>query len=179
MTSMTTTDTPPPLLERARSAMPGHVVIEAGLAAADAALSRLDRDGQPEWSAVDDAVRDVLAGQSINPDDLGSRVLATRRANEATGAHAEALTRLTERLHVHRREIQVRHVDRALHVVATELHQLLTQARPVLAELGNIDSADAAIKAGRADEWRTADDLAARYRQLRVVQLQLLSLIHI
>ena len=152
--------------------MPGHVAIEAGLAAADAALSRLDRDGQPEWSAVDDAVADVLAGLPV-PGDLGSRVLAVRSANEANGVDVQALTRLRERLHVHRREIQVRHADRALDVVATELHQLLTQARPVLAALGNIDSADAAIKAGRADEWRTADDLAARYRQLRVVQLQL------
>ena len=44
MTSMTTTTaSPAPLLERARAAMPGHVVIEAGLAAADDALSRIDR----------------------------------------------------------------------------------------------------------------------------------------
>ena len=153
--------------------MPGHVAIEAGLAAADAALSRLDRDGRPEWAVVDDAVADVLAGRSINPDDLGSRVLATRSANEATGAHAEALTRLTERLHVHRREIQVRHADRALGVVATELDAVLTAARPVLAALGNIDSADAAIKAGLVDEWRQAGDLGARYTQLRAAQLRI------
>lgn len=172
MTSMTTTGSPAPLLERARSAMPGHVAIEAGLAAADAALSRLDRDGQPEWSAVDDAVADVLAGLPV-PGDLGSRVLAVRKGNEATGVAVQALTRLRERLHVHQREIQVRHADRALDVVATELHQLLTQARPVLAALGNIDSADAAIKAARVDEWRQAGDLGARYTQLRAAQLRI------
>ena len=161
-----------PLLARARAAMPGRAEIEAALSEIEAALNQINRDGQPEWAAVDDAVADAVAGRSI-PDDLGSRVLATRSANEATGAHAEALTRLRERLHVHQREIQVRHVDRALGVVATELHQLLTQARPVLAALGNIDSADAAIKAGRVEEWRQAGDLGAQYRQLRVVQLQL------
>ena len=172
MTSMTTTGSPAPLLERARSAMPGHVVIEAGLAAADDALSRIDRDGQPEWSAVDDAVADVLAGLPI-PGDLGSRVLAVRKGNEATGVAVQALTRLKDSLRVHQRETQVRHADRALGVVATELDAVLTAARPVLAALGNIDSADAAIKAGLVDEWRTAGDLGARYTEVRAAQLRI------
>jgi len=170
---MSDKSTEAPLLARARAAMPGRAEIEAALSEIEAALNQINRDGQPEWAAVDDAVADVLAGQSINPDDLGSRVLATRSANEATGAHAEALTRLRERLHVHQRETQVRHADRALGVVATELHQLLTQARPVLAALGNIDSADAAIKAALVDEWQTAGDLGSRYADLRAAQLRI------
>ena len=174
MTSMTTTATPlPPLLERARAAMPGHVAIEAGLAAADAALSRLDRDGLPEWSAVDDAVADVLAGQSINLDDLGSRVLATRGVSEATGAHAEALIRLRERLHVHQRQIGVRHADAALALLATELHAVLSMARPVLARLGTVDTGDGAITAGLVDDWRAAGELGDQYAGVRSVQLRI------
>ena len=173
MTSMTTTGSPAPLLERARSAMPGHVVIEAGLAAADDALSRIDRDGRPEWSAIDDAVAAVLAGEAVDLDDLGSRVLATRSANEVVGAHAEALIRLRERLHIHQREIGVRHADAALAVLSTELHTLLTMARPVLARLGAIDTGDGAITAGLVDDWRVAGDFASRYVELRAVQLRI------
>jgi hypothetical protein len=161
-----------PILERARASMPGLAEIEAALSGIEAALSRIDRDGRPEWTPVDAVLPDALAGRPI-PDDLGERVLAVRKANEATGVHVQALTRLRERLHVHQRDTQVRHADPALGVLSTELHQLLTQARPVLAELGDVDSADAAIKAGRVDEWRQAGDLGARYTQLRAAQLEL------
>jgi len=172
MTSTTTTTDTRPLLELARAAMPELAEVETGLTGIDAALNRIDRDGQPEWEPVDTALADVLAGLPV-PDDLGSRVLAVRKENEATGVHVLALTRLKERLHVHQRETQVRHVDRALHVVATELDAVLTAARPVLGELGSVATADAAIKAGRADEWRQAGDLGARYTQLRAAQLRL------
>jgi len=161
-----------PILERARASMPGLAEIEAALSGIEAALSRIDRDGRPEWTPVDAVLPDALTGRPI-PDDLGERVLAVRKANEATGVHVQALTRLRERLHVHQRDTQVRHADPALGVLSTELHQLLTQARPVLAELGDVDSADAAIKAGRVDEWRQAGDLGARYTQLRAAQLEL------
>jgi len=172
MTSMTTIASLAPLLERARSAMPGHAVTEAALSEIQAALSQLDRDGQPEWAAVDDAMADVLAGLPV-PDDLGSRVLATRGANEATGVAVQALTRLNERLHVHRRQVEVKHVDAALRVVSGELDAVLTMARPVLARLGNIDSADAAIAGGLVDDWRAAGDLGSQYAQVRTVQLRL------
>jgi len=162
-----------PLLARARAAMPGRAEIEAALSEIEAALNQINRDGQPEWVAVDDAVADVLAGRSINPDDIGSRVLATRSANEATGAHAEALTRLRDRLHVHQREIQVRHVDAGLTVLSNELNAVLTMSRPVLARLGNIDTGDAAISAGLVDDWRAAGDLGSRYAEVRAVQLRI------
>ena len=161
-----------PLLARARASMPGLAEIEAALGGIEAALSRLDRDGRPEWSAVDDAVADVLAGLPI-PGDLGSRVLAVRKGNEATGVAVQALTRLKDSLRVHQRETQVRHADRALGVVATELDAVLTAARPVLAALGNIDSADAAISAGLVDDWRAAGDLGDRYAGVRSVQLRI------
>jgi len=176
MTMTDTISTKPddrPLLARARAAMPGRAEIEAALSGIEAALSRLDRDGRPEWSAVDDAVAAVLAGEAIDLDDLGSRVLATRGENEATGAHAEALIRLRERLHVHQRQIGVRHADAALKVLSTELDAVLTMSRPVLARLGNINSGDAAIKAGLVDEWRTAGDLGARYTEARAAQLRI------
>jgi len=173
MTDTSTTHDARPVLARARAAMPGLAEIEAALAGIEAALARIDRDGRPEWDVLDAVLPDVLAGRSIIPDDLGARVLAVRKANEATGVHVQALTRLRERLHVHQRETQVRHADAALDVVSTELTAVLTVARPVLVQLGNIDSADTAIKAGRVDEWRATGDLAARYTELRAAQLRL------
>jgi len=170
-TSKIATDTRP-LLELARAAMPELAEIETGLSGIETALSRIDRDGRNEWDPVDAVLPDALAGHPI-PDDLGERVLAVRKANEATGVHVEALTRLRERLRVHQRQIQVRYADAALTVVSTELDAVLTTARPVLARLGSINSGDAAIKAGRVDEWRAAGDLGARYTEVRAVQLRI------
>jgi len=173
MTSMTTLATPqPPLLELARAAMPELAEVETGLIGIDAALSRIDRDGQPEWEPVDTALADVLAGLPI-PDDMGSRVLTVRKANEATGVAVQALTRLRERLHVHQRQIQVKYADRALHVVAADLGDVLTLARPVLARLGSVNSGDAAITSGLVDEWRAARDIGGRYTEVRAVQLRI------
>lgn len=170
---MSDKSTEAPLLARARAAMPGSAEIEAALSEIEAALNQINRDGQPEWAAVDDAVADVLADQAIDLDDLGSRVLATRSANEATGAHAEALIRLRERLQVHRRQLGVRHADAALSVLSTELNAVLSMARPVHARLGSIDTADAAITAGLVDDWRAAGDLGDRYAGVRSVQLRI------
>jgi len=167
----TTTDTRP-LLELARAAMPGLAEIETGLSGIEAALSRIDRDGRPEWDPVDAVLPDVLAGLPI-PGDLGSRVLAVRKANEATGLDVQALTRLRERLHVHQRQIEVKHVDAALKVVSAELDAVLTMARPVVARLGSINSGDAAITSGLVDEWRAARDIGGRYTEVRAVQLRI------
>ena len=172
MTSMTTTASPAPLMERARAAMPGLAEIETGLSGIEAALSRIDRDDQPEWDAVDTVLADVLAGLPV-PDDLGSRVLTVRKANEATGVAVQALTRLRERLHVHQRQIEVKHVDAALKVVSAELDAVLTMARPVVAQLGSINSGDAAITSGLVDEWRAARDIGGRYTEVRAVQLRI------
>ena len=170
-TSKIATDTPS-LLERARATMPGLAEIEAALSGIEAALSRIDRDGRPEWDAVDAVLPDVLAGLPI-PGDLGSRVLAVRKANEATGLDVQALTRLRERLHVHQRQIEVKHVDAALKVVSAELDAVLTMARPVVARLGSINSGDAAITSGLVDEWRAARDIGGRYTEVRAVQLRI------
>ena len=172
MTSMTTTASPAPLMERARAAMPGLAEIETGLSGIEAALSRIDRDDQPEWDAVDTVLADVLAGLPV-PDDLGSRVLTVRKANEATGVAVQALTRLRERLHVHQRQIEVKHVDAALKVVSAELDAVLTMARPVVAQLGSINSGDAAITSGLVDEWRAARDIGGRYTEVRAIQLRI------
>jgi len=152
--------------------MPGRAEIETGLSGIEAALARIDREGRPEWEPVDAALTDVLAGLPV-PEDLGERVLTVRRENEATGVHVQALTRFREHLHVHQRQIGVRHADAALAVLSTELHALLTMARPVLARLGNINSGDGAITAGLVDDWRAAGDLGSRYAEVRAVQLRI------
>ena len=154
MTSKTATeDTRPSLLEKARSAMHGLAEIETGLADVTTRLRQARASVRPEESVVDVALETVLDGEKV-PDDVGPQVLKIRRSNEAAFAAAQVLgpmeRRLQERLLVVHRE----QADDALAVLRAELDTVISQAGPVLAELGDVDSADAAIAADRARPTR-------------------------
>ena len=92
---------------------------------------------------------DIAAGALV-PDDLGERVVALRRRNEACQARQQALHQLLDGLHHAFRDTQARGADNALAVLRDELDELLTAARPVLDALAGIDDADAAIQADAA-----------------------------
>jgi len=170
MTSKTATeDTRPSLLEKARSAMPGLTTVETGLADVTTRLRQARASVRPEESVVDVALETVLDGEKV-PDDVGPQVLKIRRSNEAAFAAAQVLgpmeRRLQERLLVVHRE----QADDALAVLRAELDTVISQAGPVLAELGDVDSADAAIAADRVVQWRQADAMASRYVGVRDAQ---------
>ena len=113
---------------------------------------------------------DIAAGALV-PDDLGERVVALRRRNEACQARQQALHQLLDGLHHAFRDTQARGADNALAVLRDELDELLTAARPVLDALAGIDDADAAIQADAAGQWRAAGELGARYHELRHCQV--------
>jgi len=164
-----TEDTRPSLLEKARSAMPGLHAVETGLADVSTQLRQARAGGQPEDDVADRALAAVLHGAQV-PDDLGDQIVKIRRDNETALATVQALTGLQDLLHVRRRDTHAKQADSALGVLSTELDALLSQARPVLARLGDVDSADTAITSGRVDEWRQAGQLGTRYVELRDAQ---------
>ena len=164
-----TTDTRP-LLELARARIAGLAEVEAALDEVERRLTAAHATPRPEHDAADDALPDVLAGRGI-PDDLGERLLVIRQANEGAAATVLALQRLRDQLWQRQRDVQVTHADDALAVLRGELSALLASARPVLAELGDADDAQAAVTADRVDQWREATELAARYAELRRAQM--------
>jgi len=178
MTDTTSTDATEdtrPLLERARSGMRGLAEVETALSEVAVRLRQARGAVRPEEAVVDVALTAVVAGETV-PDDLGDRVLEIRHSNEAQLAEAQVLGPLERRLRERLLAVHREQADAALAVLRAELGALLSQARPVLAELGsNVDSADAAISADRVQQWRHAVALAARYDEVRQAQRVLVS----
>jgi len=169
-----TEDTRPSLLEKARSAMHGLAEIETGLADVTTRLRQARASVRPEEAVLDVALAAVLAGDPV-PPDVGAQVLAIRRGNEAAMAEAQALGPLERRLRERLLALHRERADDALAVLRAELDTVISQAGPVLAELNDVDSADAAIAADRVEEWRQAVAMAAQYDELRRAQRILVS----
>ncbi|MBA2696773.1 MAG: hypothetical protein H0U62_13265 [Actinobacteria bacterium] len=159
-----------PILERARAAMHGRSKIETALSEVAEQLQQARGAIRPEETVVDVALEVIRDGGAV-PDDLGDRVLKIRRANESAFAEASVLGPLESRLRERLLAVHREQADDALTVLADELLELLTAARPVLARLGSdVDSADTAITSGRVNEWRQAGQLGTRYTEVRDVQ---------
>jgi len=163
-----------PLLEKARASMRGLAEIEAGLADVTTRLRQARASGQAEDDVADRALGAVLAGHPV-PADLGDQLVTIRQHNETARATVEALTSLQALLHVRWRDTHTQQADRALTALRGALDAVLSQTRPVLAELGNVSDAEAAISAGRTGEWQEACNLAGRYAEIRAAQVTLVS----
>jgi len=175
MTNTTATDPDTrPILGRARSAMSGLTTVEAAIRAVVEQLRQARATVRPEEDVAELALSAVLAGDPV-PDDLAARVLAIRRSNETAFAEAGVLGPLEHRLREQLLALHRDRVDDALAVLGAELDTVISQAGPVLAELGAVDSADAAINAERVAQWRQAVALSARYGELRQAQRVLVS----
>lgn len=175
MTNTTATeDDTRPLLEKARAAMSGLAETEAALTSVGERLREARASGQREDDVPERALTTALSGRPV-PDDLGDQLVTIRQHNETARATVEALTSLQALLHVRWRDTHTQQADRALTVLRTELSALLTQARPVLTQLGGVTDAEAAIGAGRTGEWQEACNLAGRYAEIRAAQVTLVS----
>lgn len=167
-----TTDAP--LLARARAAMHGRAAIETALSEVAERLRQARGAVRPEEDVLDIALASVLDGGAV-PDDVGPQVLKIRHGNEAAWAEASVLGPLESRLRERLLAVHRERVDDALAVLRPELDTVISQAGPVLAQLGDVDSADAAISADRVQQWREAVAMAARYDALRRAQRILVS----
>ena len=169
MTDTSTETDARPILERARSAMSGLTTVQAAITAVVEQLRQARASVRPEEAVVEYALDALLGGGAV-PDDLGSRVLQIRRSNEAALATAQVLGPLERRLQERLLAVHREQADPALNVLAAELLELLTEARPVLARLNGVDDAEDAIAADRVDEWRQAVALTSRYAAVRDAQ---------
>jgi len=158
-----------PLLERARAAMRGRAAIETAIAEVAERLRQARSAIRPEEVVLNDVLATVLAGEKV-PADLADRVLAVRRGNESAWAEASVLAPLQERLQERLTAVHRDRVDDALHVLATELDVVLTAARPLLAQLDNVNDAESAIATDRVQPWRQAVELAERHVTVRGAQ---------
>lgn len=157
------------LLAQARATMPGVNDTERSLAALADRRTALRAAFQPEPDVLAAATRAVLDGDPL-PDQLGEQIVATRRVNEAAQAENTALDRIEHNLHQQRRAQYAAGVDDGLAVVAAALDQVLTAARPELAELGAVRDPQTAIERDLTDAWTGANDMARQYAAVRNVQ---------
>jgi len=149
--------------------MPGLTTVEAAITAVAEQLRQARATVRPEEAMVDVALEAALAGSPV-PADLADRVIEIRRANEATLAVAQVLGPVEQRLKERLAALHRTQADAGLMVLADELDSLLSEARPVLAELGGVDDAAGAIDANRVQPWRQAIALAERHVELRGAQ---------
>jgi hypothetical protein len=163
-----------PLLEQARAAMPGLAALAEAVPKVVAALVEARARVRPASEVHQDAVNAVLSGGAV-PSDLGARLLDVEQNNREAQAQYDALTRLRSDLLQQRRDLCVTHADRALTVLAEALDDLLAEARPLLAEIGDVDSSDAAISANMVKPWRRVQELAALHSELREAQAAIVS----
>lgn len=162
---MTKTDLP----TRVHSAIPNAITIEEALADVAARLQSTRQRGINELAIPTHAVDELVAGRPM-PDDLADRVLDARRSNERGQAELDVLRRMQTTLRAKHRDAYVHGVDHALEVLADELAAIVTDARAVLADLGDIDDANGAIAADKVATWRRAGALAERYAEVRTLQ---------
>ncbi len=137
MTDTSTETDARPILERARSAMSGLTTVEAAITEVAEQLRQARATVRPEEDVAELALSAVLAGDPV-PDDLADRVLAIRRSNESAFAEASVLGPLEHRLREQLLAVHRDRVDDALAVLRAELDTVISQAGPVLAELGAV-----------------------------------------
>lgn len=169
---MTAASATRPLLAQARDAMPTLAAADRALAVVKAAAADLHAKVRIDSDVIDDAVDNLLAGNSV-PDDIGARLFDVRRHNETLQLQHDGLAKVEGRLRERLRSSQTRDADHGLKVLAASLEELLVEARPAVEATRGIDSADAALTAGRGEEWLTVRRLAARHAELREAQAAL------
>ena len=160
-------------LSRAQDAIPLRPEILAGLAEVAERLRQARAGGHPEREVIDAAVSAVVAGSALPA--LGERVIRIRTSNETAEAELAALIGVEQRLRERLRDLAEIHADDALDVLRAELDDVLTRARPVVEDLGDVDSAEEAITADKVSAWRLANTLAKRHGEIRAAQAVLVA----
>jgi len=149
--------------------MPGLAATESALTVVATQL-RASRDAVRPEDSVAAVALDALLDGGVLPDDLATRVLQIRRDNEIRMATAQILGPVEERLKERLAVLHRTQADDGLRLLAVELDVILSEARPVLAELHGVDDAAGAIDADRVQPWREAIALAERHVALRGAQ---------
>ena len=176
---MATTKTRPtadtrPLLHQARATIPGLAELDATIPRVRAAIAAaVQQQPATEADIMATAVDQLLAGDDDATDNLGARIVDAQDRRRRWEAQTNALEQVRPRLVGRRNSLIASGTDHGLRFLAERLADLIDQARPVAAALGDVTTAEKAITAGVAAQWSTARALAARHQDLRAAQLAL------
>lgn len=119
--------------------------------------------------AASDLAGTLAAGADV-PADLGRQLWDDVRAVEQAGLARECLWQASEALKGQLAEAKREHADGALKVLHDELARVITEVRQLEPALGNVRSAEAAIDAGKAQEWARLTACAKRHGEVRLRQ---------
>lgn len=151
----------------ARSAIPGLNEAERALETVRdrlAANRRAQMEPPVDLAAL--VVDAAMAGEPL-PADLGERRLAAGQRGQVLAAEAAVLA-AAESVATSRRGEALRvGGDAGIRALRPMLDQVLAAARRAADALGDIGTADEAIRAGRAAAWQQLDAAARQYRAIR------------
>ncbi|MFF8898105.1 hypothetical protein ACF082_11560 [Streptomyces lydicus] len=166
------------ILDEAWASVPDVVRLEKLKADVDKrreAFGTYEEPDRARAAAIDEVIRDAMASGEW-PDDAGEK---------AAEAHQGAVERQSEGLALYEASRSVRealkrskedNADDALTFLGDRLRDLMTEVKPLAANLGGVVSADGAIaKGGKAlDAWKSLTDLLGVYRDIRAAQWEIL-----
>lgn len=161
-------------LTDALDAIPGRRGVVEALADVEqrlSALAAIDSD-PPQRDAR--AAETLIAGASLDFDQFADDLAADVRAAERRQLERNALGQVRDRLTAHLELVDRVRADDALGYLDDRLGELLEQARPLLAELGNVRTADEAIDADTGPAWRRTVALAASVADIRGAQVEVI-----
>lgn len=161
-------------LDRIRQTIPEIVALRRAHATVRKSIVLKAGDDIPDEGTVTRELYDaVTRGESI-PDDLGTRLLASRRALEEHQARNDALHAVRERIEAELKATDVDHANDFLTALAAQLTEVLDEAGQLATALGDNRTAEQVIKAGpeAVVAWNRLDTLANTYRDIREAQRQ-------
>lgn len=153
----------------------------AGYAELEAAAARVEtllREISETAVASPAQVQIELVERIARGDDFTAQDLLDAMARAQLGAGPVALVadmlRAAAIEFPHRLQaFRGRHADAALRILDRRLRVLFATAREALHVLGDVDTIDRAVRAGKGDDWTVLADLVVEYRALREQQLEI------
>lgn len=149
--------------------VPEIAVLTAALGKAQTAHTRTSGAAYNPLQHAANLAGTLTAGQDV-PSDLGRQLWDDVRAVEQAGLARECLWQASEALKGQLAEAKREHADDALAVLHDELARVITEVRQLDPVLGNVTSAEAAIDAGKAQEWARLTACAKRHGEVRLRQ---------
>lgn len=129
----------------------------------------------PERNVVAEIVAATVAGGELSTDDAVDALAERREQAEMNAAVAQGYRAIADELNDTVQATKASNVDRGLVVLRDELSAVLDQARSAVARLGSVRTADAAVAAGKAEQWKVIGELAEWLADVRTAQRALIA----
>ncbi|MEU3045097.1 hypothetical protein ABZ705_00980 [Streptomyces sp. NPDC006984] len=157
-------------LDVARAAIPGFLDVQAADTALRARITELDATTAPA-DLVTEAFTALTTGQPL-PDGIGRRAWEAEQTTEFRSAELAILNGVQRRLNNHGENLVKKGADHGLRALRPFLDDLVNEARPMVAALRGVHSAQNAIDRGpdTIAAWSSIADIVTRYATIRRAQ---------